>query len=83
MVRILFREIAVGCPLYVLLGTDPLTNLILGASVFAILLALTRRSSLLKRRTGLDVVTECVVVFFGALAFRNVLVTSLALLARP
>ncbi|MGI3900779.1 MAG: hypothetical protein ACRYGP_02575 [Janthinobacterium lividum] len=73
IVRILLREVAVGCPLYLLLGHDPVLNVTVCTMAFAVLLALTNRYGLLRHRTRLDVFTECFVILMGGLAFRNVL----------
>ena len=78
--RILFREAVAGLSLYVLVGQDPRSNVVAFFLVFAILLILTSRYGLLRHRTRLDVLTECLVVFMGALAFRNVLLILSSLL---
>ena len=80
--RILLREAAAGSLLHALLGVDRGVNLALGLAVLGALLALTRRHGLLSHRDGLDVATEALVIFCGALAFRDLIVILPALLSR-
>ena len=80
--RILLREVAVGCPLYLLLGHDPVLNIIICTMAFAVLVVLTNRHGLLRHRTRLDIVTECFAILMGGLAFRNILAIAPTLLGR-
>ena len=80
VLRILLREVAVGCPLYLLLGQNPVLNILTCTIVFAVLLGLTNKHGLLRHRTKLDIVTECLAVFMGGLAFRTILALAPALL---
>ena len=80
ILRILLREVAVGCPLYLLLGRNPVLNILICTIAFAALLALTNRHGLLRHRTKLDIVTECLAVLMGGLAFRTILGLAPALL---
>ena len=77
VMRILIREAAVGCTLHLLLGRDPVLNVMICAMAFVGLLALTSRHGLLRHRTRLDVMTECMAVLMGGLAFRSLVAIAL------
>ena len=82
VVRILLREAVVGCPLYLLLGRNPVLDLVIYTMAFGVLLALTSRHGLLHHRTRLDVVTECFAILLGGLACRNLLALAPTLMSR-
>ena len=71
-----------GWPLYFLLGRNPVFNLVICTMAFAVLLILTNRNGLLRHRTNLDIVTECLAILMGALAFCNLLAIAPTLLGR-
>ncbi len=68
------REAATGCVLYEILGMDPRLNAVLCSIVVVALGLTTRKDSLLGREDGLGLATECLVIFCGALVFRDLLV---------
>ena len=72
--RILLREATFGSVLYATLGQDPRMNVLLCAVVWGGLALLTRWKGLLNRKDRMGLFIECLVVFCGALMFRNLLI---------
>ena len=81
ILRLLLRELAVGCILHLLLGRNAELNIIVCAVVFTALLAITNKHGLLRHRSKLGVATECIAILMGGLAFRTLLVIGLTLIA--
>lgn len=81
VLRILLREAAVGVLLFLTLGIDGRRDAFVCAVMSAGLVLLTHSRSLLGRKDAMGLLTECVVIFCGALAVRYLLVLLPTLLA--
>ena len=80
IVRIVLRQVVVGCLLDLLVGHGPGLNAIILSMTFAALLALTNRHGLLRHRTRRDIVIECSAILVGGFGFRNIFAIAPSLL---